>query len=53
LKNLLQQALRLESAGEWSQALVAFEKLLKESPYNEIADQARAHIQRIREQVGD
>jgi hypothetical protein len=52
LKNLLQQALRLESAGEWSQALVAFEKLLKESPYNEIADQARDHVQRIREKAG-
>jgi hypothetical protein len=48
LRNLLRQALRLAAAEEWSLALAAFEKLLSESPSNEIADQARTHFQRMR-----
>jgi hypothetical protein len=48
LKGLLRQALKLEAAGEREAALAGFEQLLRESPYNEIADQAREHIQRLR-----
>jgi hypothetical protein len=47
LKGLLRRALQLEAAGEWALALATFEELLCESPYNEIADQAREHIQRL------
>jgi hypothetical protein len=50
LKGLLRRALKLEAAGERDAALAGFEQLLRESPYNEIADQAREHIQRLRQQ---
>jgi hypothetical protein len=50
LKGLLRRGLNLEAAGAWGAALAAFEQLLSESPYNEIADQARDHIRRCREQ---
>jgi hypothetical protein len=49
VKGLLSRALRLEAAGERDAALAAFEQLLRESPYNEIAEQARAHIERLRQ----
>jgi hypothetical protein len=49
LKGLLRRALKLEAAGERDAALGCFEQLLRESPYNEIADQAREHIQRLRQ----
>lgn len=49
LKGLLRRALKLEAAGERDAALADFEQLLRESPYNEIADQAREHIQRLRQ----
>jgi hypothetical protein len=51
LKGLLKRALKLEAAGERDAALAGFEQLLRESPYNEIADQAREHIQRLRQQI--
>jgi hypothetical protein len=50
LKGLLRRALSLEAAGAWGAALAAFEQLLSESPYNAIADHARDHIRRCREQ---
>jgi hypothetical protein len=49
LKRLLRKALLLEAAGERAVALSTFEQVVCESPYNQIADQAREHIQRLRQ----
>jgi hypothetical protein len=49
LMALLKVALRLEAAGKNVEASDAFEQLLRESPYNELADQAREHLQRLRQ----
>jgi Family of unknown function (DUF6585) len=48
LTGLLRRALSLEAAGQRDAALDAFEQLLRESPYNEMADQVREHIERLR-----
>jgi hypothetical protein len=49
VKARLRWALKLEAAGERDEALAAFEQLLRESPYNEIGNQAKEHILRLRE----
>jgi hypothetical protein len=48
LKASLKAALGLETAGHWHEAIAAFEQVLRASPYNEIADQAREHVEQIR-----
>jgi hypothetical protein len=49
IKALLKRAMQREAAGEWKEALAAFEEVVRESPHNEIGNQARNHIERLRQ----
>jgi hypothetical protein len=49
LKELLKMALSMEAAGEVGPAMAAYEQLFKESPYNQIGEQARERMERLRQ----
>jgi hypothetical protein len=44
VKNLLKEAISLEANGQLERAIVTFEEVIRKSPYNQIAEQAKTRI---------
>jgi tetratricopeptide (TPR) repeat protein len=51
VKNLLKEAIGLDARGQFERAIVAFEEVIRKSPYNEIAEQAKTRIAELRAKV--